>query len=331
MSEQNRQNRISLTNQRIANLVEELGVINNQLSYEQNDATRLKLNRQYEATDNKLGQEEQKLQALEVGHSSYRQAWNAWEENLHEIDFDTAKKITSNLFKKYSSQEGVALFFMHNSHEMGGRWYLKFVKSQFKDLPLSSWAEPFEYRSEQHGDVQIFLNRLSDRFVPGKIFQNEQDQIYKIIDAIYQSLPRSHVFFISVIIEQVRPQDVFLEWFVNQFWQKIAVKLSEVKSKHPLIRIIGIVSVEEKVDRQRMPTSLCCSLKHFEPEKMLELKLKAWTQGQICKWLAAYSEIDPGDISSQAQTIYDVTKSGVPLSVYDKLATKIHNGNSNSR
>jgi hypothetical protein len=330
MSEQaNRQNRINLITQRIADLLEELTATNNQISREENDVARLKLKRQYKATEVELDQEEQKLKILEVGHSSYRQAWNAWEDNLHEIDFDTAKKITINLFKKYSSQEGIALFFMHNSQEMGGRWYMKFIKSQFQNLPLSSWAEPFEYRSEQHpgGNVQIFLDRLSARFVPGKIFQSEQDQMHKIIDAIYQSLPRSHVFFISVTIEQIRPQDVFLEWFVNQFWQKIVVKLAEVKNKHPLVRIIGLVSVEGKVDKQRMPISLCCSLKQFKPEKMVELKLKPWTQGQICKWLEAYSELDPGDISDHAQSIYEVTKSGVPLLVYDKLATRIHNGN----
>jgi inactive STAND len=333
MSEQaNRQNRINLINQRIANLLEELAAISNQISYEKDDAARIKLNRKYKATDDELGKEEQKLKILEVGHSSYRQAWNAWEESLHEIDFDTAKKITSTLFRKYSNQEGVALFFMHNSQKMGGRWYMKFVKSQFQNLPLSSWAEPFEYRSEQHpgGDVQVFLDRLSAKFVPGEIFRNEQDQMYKIIDAIYQSLPRNHVFFISVTIDQVRPQDVFLEWFVNQFWQKIAVKLAETKNKHPLIRIIGVVSVEGKVDKQRMPISLCCSVKQFKPEKMVELKLKTWTQGQIYKWLEAYSEIDPGDISDRAQSIYEVTE-GVPLSVYDQLGTKIHNGNLTSR
>ncbi len=332
-AEANRQNRINLINQRIADLLEELAATNNQISYEKDDAARIKLKRQYESTEIELNKEEKKLEELEIGHSSYRQDWNTWEENLHEIDFDTAKKVTSNLFKKYSSQEGVALFFMHNSQEMGGRWYLKFVKSQFQGLPLSSWTEPFEYRSEQYpgGDTQVFLNRLSDRFIPGKTFQNEQEQISKIIDAIYQSLPRRHVFFISVTIEQVRPQDIFLEWFVNQFWQKIVVKLSEAKIKNPLVRIIGVVSVEGKVDKKQMPTSLCCSLKQFRPDKMIELKLKSWTKSQICTWLKAYSEVDPGDIPDQAQSIYEVTKSGVPLLIYDKLVTKIHHGNSTSR
>jgi inactive STAND/Effector-associated domain 9 len=331
-AEANRQNRINLINQRIANLSEELAAINNQLSYEKNDADRVKLKRQYKIAEDKLGQEEKELEGLEVGHSSYRQAWNTWEENLHEIDFDTAKKITSSLSSKYSNQEGVALFFMHNSQKMGGRWYMKFIKSQFQSLPLSSWAEPFEYRSDQHpgGDAQVFLSKLSDRFAPNKIFRNEQEQMNQIIDAIYQSLPRSHVFFISVAINQVRPQDVFLEWFVNQFWQKVVMKSLEVKNKPPLVRIIGVVSVQGKVDKNRMPINLCCSLKNFEPEKMLELKLQAWTKGQICKWLEAYSEIDPGDISNRAQSIREVTK-GVPLSVYDILATEIHNGNSTSR
>ncbi len=38
------------------------------------------------------------------------------------------------------------LFFLHNSQKMGGKWFLRGVKSQLQNLPLSEWAEPFECR-----------------------------------------------------------------------------------------------------------------------------------------------------------------------------------------
>ncbi len=115
----------------------------------------------------------------------------------------------------------------------------------------------------------------------------------KVVDKIYEALERRHVFLIAITLEQVRPQDQFLDWFVNQFWRVILNKLSEIKQERPLIRIIGVISVEAKVAKPQIPRHLCCSVKQFDPEKMVELPLKTWNTEQICTWLEAYSTLDP--------------------------------------
>jgi inactive STAND len=309
----------------LANLSIDHAAATEQYSFSNDLVQKKQLLRKIESISTDMELHEQRLALLEKSQNSYRQVWNSWEDNLHDIDFDVAKKVTSTLLKKYEKKEGAALFFMHNSQKMGGRWYIKFIKSQLQNLPYSSWAEPFEYRSESHpgGDSIVFLNRLSNKFIPEINTTDELGQINKIVEAIYNSLPRGHVLFISISIEQIRPQDTFLEWFINQFWVEVVRKLSEVTNSHPLIRIIGIISVEGKVDKKHMPIHLCAPLKQFDQHKMLELKLKPWTKSQICTWLEAYSNLDPSDIPGKAQTIYEITESGVPLRVYDKLVTTI--------
>jgi hypothetical protein len=255
----------------------------------------------------------------------YRGSFNNWEDNIHHIDFDGAKKITDTLLEKYGKQEGAALFFLHNSQKMGGKWFLRCVKSKLQNLPFSAWSAPFECRidSPPGGDPTVFLSRLSARFSPQSECKNEQEQIDKIVDKIYQALERSHVFLISITIEQIRPQDKFLEWFVNQFWSVIVKKLSEVTGERPLIRIIGVISVEAKVANQQIPKHLCCSVKQFAQEKMIELPLKSWNKVQIRAWLEAHSSLNPREISEHAETIYTGADKGMPFLVYDKLMTKI--------
>jgi inactive STAND/Effector-associated domain 9 len=321
----NSQDRINVVEQHINNLLADFSLATKQIDQTNDDVERQRLTRRAKSISDEMDEQEQELERLKKSKNSYKRSWDYYDDNLHHIDFDAAKKVTANLFKKYEKQECAALFFMHNSQEMGGRWYIKSMKSQLQNLPYSTWTEPFEYRSESHpgGDAAMFMSRLANKFISEIKAINEQDQIKKIVDAIYKSLPRGHVFFISISIEQVRPQDTFLEWFVNQFWTEIVRKLDEVKNSHPLIRIIGIISVEGKVDKKHTPSHLCTPFKQFDQYRMLELKLKPWTESQICTWLEAYSNIDPPDIPGKAQTIYQVTKRGVPLRVYDKLVTTI--------
>lgn len=318
--------KINAIEQRIKNLLADFLSAMSQIDESNNSVERQRLKREAIAISTEMDNEQEDLEKLKKPQNNYKQSWDYYEENLHHIDFDGAKKVTGTLFKKYERKEGTALFFMHNSQEMGGRWYIQSVKSQWKSLPNSTWTEPFEYRSESHpgGDSVMFMSRLANKFTPEINAANDQELINTIVDAIYKSLSPGHVFFISISIEQVRQQDTFLEWFVNKFWIEIVRKLSEVKNSHPLIRVIGIISVEGKVEKKHIPSHLCSSLSKFDQNKMLELKLKRWEESQIHTWLTAYSDLDQLDIPGKAKTIYDVTKSGVPLRVYDKLVNTIN-------
>jgi inactive STAND/Effector-associated domain 9 len=313
-------------NKQIAALSEDHEKLIDQITRTNNDADRLRLKRNADSVFAEVEKLESELEKLNLSGGSYRQSWNHWDDHIHHIDYDDANKITDALLKKYERKEGVALFFLHSSQKMGGKWFLKSVKSKLKDLPLSQWTAPFECRldSPPGGDSAVFLNRLSARFSLQVECKNEQEQIQKLIDKIYEALERSHVFLISITIDQVRSQDKFLEWFINHFWCVLVNKLSQVKEERPLIRIISVISVESKVANSQIPKDLCCSVKQFAPEKMIELPLKAWTKDQISTWLEAYSNLNPNEIPEQSESIHSGTENGIPSFVYERLMNKIN-------
>jgi inactive STAND len=267
-----------------------------------------------------------KLRSPETDSSKfYSNHERNWKEKFPKIDFHKTNKMLKSILGKFEDREGAALFLLQNSRSMGGNWCVKNLEFQLQNMGNLHSPYEFEFLPHQAADRMNFLNFLAEKFtVPPCL--DEITYTDKIIDKICASLHGGYIYFIKIDVYTLASEDLFLDWFLHQFWCRLLERLPQLSQKHPLIRFVAVVSVRGSIPKDFLPSCLCCKSKNFDSKKFMELPLqKKWTQQEINNWLLKFSgitappmEVTKEEIERMAENIHQVTK-GKPCDVYSEL------------
>ncbi len=120
------------------------------------------------------------------------------------------------------------------------------------------------------------------------------------------------------------PQNEFLEWFVNSFWQELVTKISARRSDHPFIKVVGVIAVRNVIPKPALSPEFCCTKQNFSGKKILELPLQKWSDKELYEWLWKHSKLsglgyEPAQIQQMAKVIYQDSEQGEPCKAYNQL------------
>lgn len=289
------------------------------------------LEQDIQATQAKLNE----LKAAQQTSSSHlRQKTVNWEDQIHAINYNKAKKTIETVFKGLKQREGSALFLMRKSRSMGGKWCAQKVKHQIRQ-ELGSMLMPCEVGFSHHQTVGAveFLRDLAQRYSVDAQSEIVDVRSFseKVIGCIIDSLVSGNILLMEIDICALSPQDTFLVWFVNGFWGPLNIRLRAVASQKQRIRLIALLSVQGTIPRTCLPVEICCKKTSFNGGKILELPLQKWTEQEICNWLFDHSGLTrqavplPNEgITRMAKSIHSVTN-GLPRDVYHELMEEMKN------
>jgi hypothetical protein len=129
----------------------------------------------------------------------------------------------------------------------------------------------------------------------------------------------------SIVLLEIRTwdhlalPDVFLPWFVSEFWEPLVQRLPGITREKPLVTVICVVVALTPVRLENLDPALQCCSDNLDPTKILPLPLRSWQQAEIHDWLLRYSglgkppiEVDPAQITTMAERVYLASNGGCP-------------------
>jgi inactive STAND/Effector-associated domain 9 len=248
-----------------------------------------------------------------------------WEDDLHKIDFSKASKSLDTICSNVENQEGAALFFLHDTNTMGGKWCIKKIQDRLQQV--GNWYPPmiFVFPAKPIINHLDFLYGMACKFNISTEQISESQLIHNLINKIYTALRGGHVFLIHIEIPSINDKSKFLDWFVNHFWCPLVQKLPAMSVESPLVKIFAVISIRGAINKKHLPMDIFCQKQQFDQEKFLELTLQNWTEVDIRNWLIKFSglmspplEMNRQDICDMAASIHQVA-GGIPRQVYDEL------------
>lgn len=274
-----------------------------------------------------LGNEIKKIGTSDAKYNDVYRGYSIdWEEKLPQINFSKSKSIIKYIFDQFEKQqEEQALFLLQRNSSMGGDLCIKHIKSLLQKM--GTWYPPCEHGFPPHQQANPidFLNTLASKFTVEPIENNVQTYTRTVVHKICDALRSGNIFLIQVEIYSLNPQDTFLKWFVNEFWNELVQRVSIHRGNHPFIRLVSVIAVRGMVPQFCLQPSWCCTKQRFDGKKILELPLQFWTEVEICNWLWRFSGLDAphigrtrSEIEQMARVIYEVSE-GKPSDVCNEL------------
>lgn len=257
---------------------------------------------------------------------SYRGYKRNWEENFPKIDFARANTIVDDILKKYKQKQGVALFLLQNSNEMGGRWLLQEIESKLKGM--GNYISPCKVSFPHHIsiDESEFIKLLAEKYDIDVSSVSNDFRVEQVIDKICKSFYPGSILLISIELRRIETENTFLKWFICKFWEEFTSKLEEISQNCPLVRVMAVLSIEKgNIPKNYLLGSRYCTKSNFDGRKILKLPLQSWKKEEIRTWLISFSglvkepiEMPMSEIELMADSIYEQTK-GKPREVYREL------------
>lgn len=257
---------------------------------------------------------------------SYREYKRNWEENFPKIDFAKANKIVDDILKKYEQKQGVALFLLPNSSEMGGEWLLQGIKARLKGM--GNYSSPVEYHELHHEPIteSKFLEFLEEKYHINVCSDSIELRLEQAIDKICKSFYPGSILLISIELRRIETKHTFLKWFIDKFWGEFTSNLEQMGEKGELVKVIAVLSIEKgNIPKNYLLDSQYCTKTKFDGRKILKLPLQLWKKEDIRTWLISFSGlVNPpiampiAKIELIAESIYEQTK-GKPREVEGEL------------
>jgi len=260
----------------------------------------------------------------------YRESRGNWKEKLPKIDFARANTIVNDILEKYKQKQGVALFLLQNSSEMGGEWLLQEIESKLKGM--GNYISPCEVRFPHHISITEleFIRILAEKYDIDVSSDSIDRIVEQAIDKICKSFYPGSIWLISIELRRIETENHFLKWFICKFWEEFTSKLEQIGQNCPLVRVMAVLSIEKgNIPKNYLPDSQYCTKTNFDGRKILKLPLPPWKKEDIKTWLILYSglvkppiEMPNYKIERIANSIYEQTK-GKPREVYRELEREI--------
>jgi hypothetical protein len=300
----------------------EYEALNQQIISEVNPVNKVRLERQTHAIEVELERLDKSIQ-VERSKQHSRKVLSGWEEDLPKIDFKKAIEAFSKIQQQFGEDPGMALFLLQNSHSMGGEWCLR----RIRDLLAAESADfrqfPIRFYAYDTVDEVGLLCRLSDYLGIQSPILDLQHHTDLVVKKIRSSIQIGSILLLELSVDTpVSLHDRFLPWLLHEFWCPLVRELAELGRNASLARFVLILLMNNVIAPEQIEP-FCCRTEEFNREKIVELLLEPWEEGDIRNWLITFSglktRLNIEQISSMARVIYLTSKSGEPNSVYTLL------------
>lgn len=227
-----------------------------------------------------------------------------WKKYLSKIDFKKSIAIFCEQFIQDKKQGDSAIFLMQETEFMREDLCLSEIKNilgknaTVEEIPVKI---PF-YASPDEFEVLNYLAKALG--IKNKESQDLNEYASTIVEGIFSRLGNSGVAFLVLKdFYHLDSLENVLNWFVNEFWHFVEVKLSEKARDYHYIKFICIITTKKSIQ--------------YCHEKIVNLPLQNWKLTEIQTWLER-EEIQkclehhsnlPKNI---ADHIYNVSKKGIP-------------------
>ncbi|MEM9275387.1 MAG: hypothetical protein AAGA80_20835, partial [Cyanobacteria bacterium P01_F01_bin.143] len=211
-------------------LEEEREVVYNQYSGTIDDQQRLRLKRKLNGLDTEIENLDRKINKLDsqlynkdLKEEDLNRRILALENKLSKIDFKEQVETVKDILDEFTDH-GAAIFFINDYLKMAGDLFSLELKEILKEETTDLQHYPIEASIEKVWNELSFLEKLGD-YVGIKDIKTKEE-LSSIIERLLGLIESG-----SIILIELKKFDLFderkqfLSWLVNDFWEKIIVKL----------------------------------------------------------------------------------------------------------
>lgn len=290
---------------RIADLEMDLARASDQLKFTNDEVDRGRLRGRIDSLEREIIQENEKLKSLS---RNLRHLDSDWKDRLPEIDYQKARKIAGSVHEKRFNQNfGAASFLIQNCDEMEGDLCVQMLKRKF-EIKRGALKH---HRLEFHDEAQINAGALIAGLKRWLGMDNPGDHPDREIEMINRELcgqlRNSSVIFVEFDFgETLTHCREFLRWALTAFWAPLVAEAQKVAREYYPIHTILVVRSAGGAFQPDQPQSLRCSVKQFDPHKLLDLPLQHWAEPEIEMWLRKCDglELDKDAFRQMARRIF---------------------------
>lgn len=306
--------------ERMANLNRDHTLATRQLKGTLSAVDRSRLTEQIKDIEQELDEVEAELEQLEKSEQNPNRHHLQIAEKLPEIDFSKIRRTANRIIEKFGKDGGGAIFLLQNSHAMAGDLFTAALREQLQQRTSDFKYHPIRFTSgEGPLDEGGILYRLARR-VRVQPIADQEDYITAIIQTISGSVQSgSIVFFELNRWENLVPQDHFLIWFINRFWQRLINQLPTISKDFRRVRFIAVMTSDKSFPSSHLKLPCFCTAKNFDSAKILHLRLENWKMKDIEEWLETFSGLPDSEINRMAENIYQSSMRGIPQLARDAL------------
>lgn len=293
----------------LAQKYKELNAVESQITGTLNAVDEQRLRNQGETILDEIDDLDKKLSELDSWESNSNVQYVNLEKSFHKIDFNKAKEIAQSINKEWGENSGAILIFLQRSTKQKGDYCI----NEFLDLIVSDRkfgdkinGDYRPYPIDLGSPISEFNEAEFSKILASYINKNNAEKsLNHSIQKLCSSLKGGSIIFIRIENwDSVIEPEVFLDWFMENFWKKVIAELELIFDEYSKIRFIVALVAKSKV------LSDCCSLDYFcssntlDHRKILELPLPDWTVKDIQNWLTINLGLSKSNSLQEARKIH---------------------------
>jgi hypothetical protein len=274
---------------------------------------------------NKLKSNDQDLSSNNHLDNPNNQQQLKMDETLRYIDFEKALETFQKIQSQFNKDGDVALFFMEERLIKQGDLCLQRLRDDLTPNTSDFYRKHFRHCPVIYtsGDLEGVMQGIANFFE----IKEKEVTIDLLIQKIGDSLQNNSVLFIEINCDITESSEIepLIPWFINNFWQPLRTKITELIKDYDGIKVVAIIISDILLNPQLSTEKLsryCCDDFHncFDRDKLIQIPLENWTEEDISNWLIDYvnPSLKKPERNFIAHKIYIQTQ-GLPTAFYVAL------------
>jgi Effector-associated domain 9/inactive STAND len=286
----------------------ELAAIESQLSGTLSHVDELKLVNQAEDILKKIEELDKKLKKLDGQDKNSNVRHLNLEKSFQKIDNECSKEIAKSVNIELGDKSGAILLFLQRFTKQKGIYCLNEVLDlmisdrkigddiigDFRPYPIDLGSAISEFNENE------FSKRLASH-----LSSESEVPLSNSIKTLCSSLKGGSTIFIQIENwDSVLEKDIFLKWFIEEFWQTVIFELEPIFQEYSKIRFIVALVAKSQVFPDCSSLDYFCKNNPFDYRKIIELPLPDWKIEDIKNWLINFQGFSNTKSLQWANRIY---------------------------
>jgi len=319
-------NRREFYRNRLAQKNEELAAIEAQLAGTLSKKDELKLNRDAETLLAEIEELDKKLSELDANDSNSNVRHLSLDKSFQKIDFSEAKKIAQSVNTRFGDASGAILLFLQRCTKQKGSYCI----NEILDLIISDRKVGNEiigdfrpYPVDLGSPISEFNEAEFSKRLASHLSQNSEVHLSDSIKTLCSSLRGASTIFIKIENwDNVIEKEIFLDWFMEEFWKVVICELEPVFRDYSKIRfLVALIAKSPVFPKRSSYPDYFCKKHKFDHRKIIELPLPDWTVEDINTWLISFRGLSDAESSQLAKQIHRESE-GTPDTICSILESK---------
>ena len=260
-------------------------------------------------------------------HSDTEEDLFSWDEHIHKIDHEKAKRVTNGVVREIQRKgNGASLLLFQNYDDFLGNRYIEHLKQSIYSSDIGCFSKHRQiggFRSQPNEND--FLEALGEELAV-ECVSSEDISIDSVLDKIKLSLKLKggNVFFMEVNLPDLEGESDFISWFIQKFWRRLLDRMPEFLLQNSASVFIVVVTLKTSLEDD-------CLKKHsskpsnLPTEKFVVMPEDRWREDKVREWLEKFSRVP---LSEDRERIFKYiwrSKKESPSSMEWKLLRELEN------